>query len=766
MTEKLLLGLILIAFLALGIVYTLNTPVFEASDELWHYPMIQHLANGNPLPEQVFDPQAAGPWKQEASQPPLYYYLGAALTFWIDTTDMGSVRWLNPHVDNGVITLDGNTNLIIHNQEDSPWQGTLLAVRIIRLFSVLLGATTVLLTYHIARLSVPGRPEIALASAGVTAFTPMFIFISAAVNNDNLIILLASLSILLMIRIMKDEDQNSRVTYIKLILLGVIIGLGTLSKITAIGLLPLALGTLWLNSWQSLPNESKSKPVFLFRTSFSSGYRFLLVLIPVILVAGWWFYRNLVLYGDWSGWNAFIAVLGQRAHPASLAQLWDERWGFMLSYWGLFGGLNVSMPDWIYRVLNSIVIVSVLGFLLYFWTLVKRFTGSEGWRRRNFWELVSDGLSFTVHNFGLILCLIWSAAVVVGLIRWANITWSSQGRLVFSAISALSTLLVIGLAGWLPQRISSIVLTVFVSFMLVIAILAPVLWISPAYEPPEKLIASAYKEVNADFDQRLRLLGYEVNSTLIQPGDTVEVMLAWETLSEMDRDWSVFVHLQDPVLERPVAQRDMFLGQGLLSTQLLTPGQQVLNRYHLQVPETAIAPVELSLKVGLYDYLSGERLVLEDGEDSLTLASLNLEPIKGAVTNPLNINFENELNLVGFNIEPRKLGRSDMADLTLFWRPLRKLETDYTFFAQVVDSDTTRWASQDLQQPTRSWTAGDLEVLELQLQMSEETPAGLYPIIVGVYTRTEEGAFDRLQTVTSEGRLTDDFLALTHIRIE
>jgi hypothetical protein len=756
MTEKLLLGLILIVFLALGIIYALNTPVFEASDELWHYP----------IPEQVFDPQAAGPWKQEASQPPLYYYLGAALTFWIDTTDMGSVRWLNPHVDNGVITLDGNTNLIIHNQEDSPWQGTLLAVRIIRLFSVLLGATTVLLTYHIARLSVPGRPEIALASAGVTAFTPMFIFISAAVNNDNLIILLASLSILLMIRIMKDEDQNSRVTYIKLILLGVIIGLGALSKITAIGLLPLALGTLWLNSWQSLPNESKSKPVFLFRTSFSSGYRFFLVLIPVILIAGWWFYRNLVLYGDWSGWNAFIAVLGQRAHPASLAQLWDERWGFMLSYWGLFGGLNVSMPDWIYRVLNSIVIVSVLGFLLYFWTLVKRFTGSEGWRRRNFWELVSDGLSFTVHNFGLILCMIWSAAVVVGLIRWANITWSSQGRLVFSAISALSTLLVIGLAGWLPQRISSIVLTVFVSFMLVIAILAPVLWISPAYEPPEKLIASAYKEVNADFDQRLRLLGYEVNSTLIQPGDTVEVMLAWETLSEMDRDWSVFVHLQDPVLERPVAQRDMFLGQGLLSTQLLTPGQQVLNRYHLQVPETAIAPVELSLKVGLYDYLSGERLVLEDGEDSLTLASLNLEPIKGAVTNPLNINFENELNLVGFNIEPRKLGRSDMADLTLFWRPLRKLETDYTFFAQVVDSDTTRWASQDLQQPTRSWTAGDLEVLELQLQMSEETPAGLYPIIVGVYTRTEEGAFDRLQTVTSEGRLTDDFLALTHIRIE
>ncbi|MCA9938899.1 MAG: hypothetical protein KC418_09665, partial [Anaerolineales bacterium] len=64
-----------------------------------------------PLPVQ--DPQNVGPWKQEASQPPLYYYLGAALTFWIDTGDMPQVRWLNPHVDNGVITADGNINLAV-----------------------------------------------------------------------------------------------------------------------------------------------------------------------------------------------------------------------------------------------------------------------------------------------------------------------------------------------------------------------------------------------------------------------------------------------------------------------------------------------------------------------------------------------------------------------------------------------------------------------------------------------------------------------------
>ena len=87
-TERRLLALILLLYVALGFTYALVTPPFEASDELWHYPMVQHLAGGNSLPVQVFDPALAGPWNQEASQPPLYYYLGAALTFWIDQSDM------------------------------------------------------------------------------------------------------------------------------------------------------------------------------------------------------------------------------------------------------------------------------------------------------------------------------------------------------------------------------------------------------------------------------------------------------------------------------------------------------------------------------------------------------------------------------------------------------------------------------------------------------------------------------------------------------
>jgi len=150
------IALILFVFIGLGFTYGLVTPIFEASDEIWHYPVVEHIADTGTLPVQR--PGVEQPWRQEGSQPPLYYIVVALITSWIDTSDMAELLWRNPHAQIGVPLAEGNKNMIIHTARESfPYRGATLAVHIIRFLSVLMGAATVLLTYVISLELFPSR---------------------------------------------------------------------------------------------------------------------------------------------------------------------------------------------------------------------------------------------------------------------------------------------------------------------------------------------------------------------------------------------------------------------------------------------------------------------------------------------------------------------------------------------------------------------------------------------------------------------------------
>ncbi len=663
------------------------------------------------------------------------------------------------------------------------------------MFSVLLAAGTVILTFFIAREAAPGRPEIALGAAAVNAFLPMFLFISGAVNNDNLAIMLASLALFLMIRV---AAQNQRAGPVEIptagrnhkiwaetgpwLLLGLVIGLALLTKEGTIGLIPLAWGTAFVVAWQrNRQKHGQSKQglfadlrwlAALFGRSLIT---FFLVMLPVLLIAGWWYLRNIQLYGDLLGWNAFIAVLGQRGHAASLAQLWGERHGFLMAYWGLFGGVNVPMPARIYAILNVTLLLSLGGFCLYFFHLLRKwFTQVKGtWR--DFSSLINNPLIFITANFGLVICLLFAGAVIFGLIRWATTTWSSQGRLVFTALSGLSVLFMIGLVGWLPKRPARWLAGVTAAFMFTIAALAPFIWIAPAYQPESYLPPRAYVLNSQDitFGEAIRLHGAAVETSepgqsITKPGESVWVHLEWELLQPVDRNWSVFVHLVDPILDQPIAQRDMYPGQGQILTSWMEPGQRVVNSYRLQVPDTAVAPSQLKIATGIYDYATGERLPTDNGRDLAYLAVLQIEPESDDLPNPVSIDFEDELELIGYDIEPRRVLPGAAINLTLHLQAKRPLQNDYTIFAQIVGEDTTRWAGYDLAPPegTTSWIPGERHSLTIPLVLDENSTPGLYPVIVGAYTRDAAGDFDRLQILTEDGRLTDDFLELTKIRID
>ena len=759
--------LILATFIALSATYSVVTPIFEASDELWHYPFVKHLADGNGLPVQ--DASIDQPWRQEGSQPPLYYALSALATFWIDTDDAYEgdppLLWDNPHVDNGVLTADGNTNLVVHSQQETfPWRGAALAVHLIRFLSVLMGAATVLLTYLIALEIFPGRKSLALGAAAVNAFTPMFLFISGAINNDNLVVPLCSLALLLMVKISNSKYPISNrkwVLDIRYWVLGFVLGLAALTKESALGLFPLALLAVAVGIWYQHRNAPLTKRLGLVIGHWS------LVILPALAVSGWWYWRNWRLYGDPLGLNVFLDILGRRHPPATLRQLWGERVGFAMSYWGLFGGVNVPMDAWAYRLLNLLAIVAALGVIIF---LIRK--------------LIRDRLRPEAW-IAVVLLIAWPSAVFVSLIRWALQTWSSQGRLVFSAISAISILLFLGLSQLAPHRYAKKLTCLVSGLMFVIAAITPFRYIAPAYAKPPLLSSGEIEHIpnrlDISFGGVVKLLGYDlpISNTQypitnnLKPGDALTITLYWQSLAQMNQDYSVFVHLLDET-ELIVAQRDMYPGQGLYPTSLWSVGDAIANRYVLILPETAFAPNQTQLEVGLYNFASGERLLAygSNGEllgDNARFHQIEILPQAGAgVPNPVNFNFGDRIALIGYDMARRTASPGETIHLTLYWQALAEMKENYSVFTHVLGEENRIWAQKDSwpqggDAPTSTWEPGQTIVDEYELVIYADTPPDVYDVEIGLYLAATG---DRLRIIGQGGRLLDDRVLLSKVRVK
>jgi 4-amino-4-deoxy-L-arabinose transferase-like glycosyltransferase len=753
--EHALITAIIAAFVLLGFTYSVVTPTFEASDEKWHYPMVKYIADNWSLPVQ--EPGVETPWRQEGSQAPLYYALSAAATFWIDTSDMETVRHLNPHVDAGA-TLDGNVNLVVHEpvRERFPWQGTVLAVRIIRFLSVLMGAAAVALTYHIARAVLPGRPALALGAVAIHAFTPMFVFISASVNNDNLAVLLSSLGLWLLIKISNLQSPISKPPFSWYSMLGVVLGLAALTKSQTLALAPI---TALVVTVRAVRRRN-------WKEFLVGG---LATALPLLLIAGWWYWRNLQLYGDLSGVGMFIQILGQRDVPADLPQLWRERYSFMAGYWGNFGGINVPMAAWTYPVLNTIVPIAALGLVV---ALAK--------------SLISNlKSSERTCNFPLILCLLWALLVFVPWLLWARVTWSSQGRLVFYAISVWSLLLAMGLAGWLSRRWGHWAVAAFALFLLGLAVAAPFAWIAPAYAPPPPLtdtqVAAIPHLLDVTFGDAMKLLGYNLETASVEPDGRVALTLYWQALAPTQQPYSVFVHLLGEG-DIPIAQRDAYPGLGLLSTTRLTawlePGDAWADRYVIHVPRTAYAPDVAQVAVGLYNYADGARLPINSGGDRVRFGWIQVRPhpspplegTEGGIPNPISVNFGDRMALVGYDLDRRVAKPGEDITLTLYWRGLQKMERNYTISAQLVSEELVK-AAEDSRwplgndAPTMLWKVGHLLEDPKTLTVYGDAPPGIYDVRVTVFKKQNE-AFEHLPVISDRGEMLANHITLTSVRVQ
>jgi 4-amino-4-deoxy-L-arabinose transferase-like glycosyltransferase len=757
--------LIVISYFLLAILYSFTTPPFEASDELWHYPMVKYVAdNGLQLPPQ--DPNIATSWRQEGSQPPLYYMIAAILTSGIDTSDMDYWRRINPHADIGVVRPDGNANMIVHRPEESAnrFIGALLALQISRFLSIALGAGTVIVTFALARALFPARPDIALIAATFNAFLPMFLFISGSVNNDNLSTLLSGVLTLLVVRLLQEQRPPRLLDYGQL---GIACGTSILSKMNLGFFIPLVALALLIISIR----RRDWRPLVI--GGVVSG-------ALTIAIGGWWYLRNWQLYGDPTGLNMFLDIVGRRAIPANLAQLWSERDSFLWAFWGFFGGVNVPLATWVYTIFNMLAGIAIIGGVVYCISAITRAL-QQRTNRRDAESAMEHSLASSASlrfsfSFSIahLVSLLWILVTFVSYLRWTAETPASQGRLMFGALSAISVWVAVGWAWWLPQRLAF----VFVLPLLLVSATTPTGVIQPVYSSPPISIISPQAEaaifIASDDGDIAVVENGGVTRQSITPENYVLIVPTFAVVERLARDWSLFVHLVTPdgVI---IGQRDVYPARGLLATSDLEVGHTWYNPIAVWIPANAYAPQTLEIVLGWYHLPSGERMRLEDGSETLTLGQVELRLRESDlnVPNPITINFGNQIELVGYSLSDLSPAAGDDVMLTLYWRALRPLMTDYTVFAQILDSATTTiYGASDAQpaawtRPTSSWVVGEIieDIHTLTINPDTPTSPGIYDIYVGLYTRGDDGSFNRLRVISPDGGQAFDYTELSRVRV-
>lgn len=745
--ERLLVAATLLLFLLLGLWYSLAVPPFETPDEIYHYAFARHLAQGNPLPVQSAD--VKGPWEQEGSQAPLYYMAVGWLTAAIDQSDFAAISTFNPRANIGDPLFLGNKNRMLYSAAVHPLQGVNLALHIGRWFSLLLGAITLWLTYRTARLLFSPASWLPLLALWLAASIPQFVFISAAFSNDSMIIVTSAAVVYWLARLLGKPAQ-ARLQPWEWLVLGVLLGLAALSKLQGLGLFALSIGAVLLLAWT---RRDWWLPV-------RAG---LPVALPALALAGWWYWRNYTLYGDWSGVQNLIANNGARAARLTLSGFLLEFRGLRFSFWGLFGWFNILLPIWIYTILDLVTIAALAGLL---WQLV-------GTRTR---------LLQAPSNRVWMLLVLWATLSFALIFYWITQANGSQGRLLFPAIGPLAILLVMGLDFWLcyaPQRWHFGALAALPILLLGCSLLTLIELLPASYAAPRPVsgIPATAKRMDVVYgvQDHLTLVALEIPPIRFKPGDQVPVTLYLQTDQKIKDDYQLFIQLLDDQRVE-VGNLTTHPGWGRNPTSLWQPGAIYADTYPVLIQGEIDdhSPLLAQVYIGFVDpkteksgrfpipaHTHGGQKIDPPFLATLPISPMHVPELAQPGSQTANVQLGNVIQLSQY-VYPSEITLTNASTLTvhLLWDAIGTPATDYTAFVHLRDASGQPVASADRAPaaerfPTSQWRKGDRILSEYSLPLPAKLSAGVYQIWVGLYESKSAGAL-RLPVTEKAGRTTGD----------
>jgi len=240
------------------------------------------------------------------------------------------------------------------------------AIYSVKLIPFLSGVGQILILYLAAKLVFRDQPAIQMMSIVMSALIPMNIYCSHFISNEPLSALLISISLYLTLKIL-IENRCSNIVFG---LLGLSIGLGLLTKMTTILLIPgifIVLGYALF-----IENHYPVKQAF---------FRLFAVLCPIVLISGWFYIKNGLVFGklfigNWDPITGFLWWQDPGFHTISyftkfgnvfqfpyFASFYSFFDGLYATLWGdsLYGGMTryIDRPPWNYSYMSMGYLLSI-----------------------------------------------------------------------------------------------------------------------------------------------------------------------------------------------------------------------------------------------------------------------------------------------------------------------------------------------------------------------------------------------------------------------
>jgi len=450
-------------------------------------------------------------------------------------------------------------------------------------------------------------------------------------------------------------------------------------------------------------------------------------------VVAWWFAYNVRGGSGVFGGNRTLARVAQFvAAPlvangsARLDYILASVWDGFVTLWASYGWGNLLLPLGIHHIAIAWCAVGAVG------ALVSSMRTPQGGRRGRVWVLGVLVISFTL------------VAVLYG--RAATRRYPIPGRVLLPALPALCTLIALGWARLLPERIRTLHWAAVRGAVGAIALLAPVLIIRPSYAPPPNLTEADladFTPVHATFGDFAELAGFRAESLFVDPGRPVTVTLAWRVLCRADSDYTLAVQVFAPGREL-LGEVQRYPGRGAFSTSTWEPGMLFSEVVPISLSSTPAEAQMAWIEVSFFNAQNLAPVPVRDAAGAEIGLSLRLERVKLRGTSlPLlavprdALRYGTELALVASQARLQPEGTGYRLEVGLDWMVRERPQQDYTISLQLRDHEDRIVAQKDSEPrdgmyPTSFWERGEI-IHERRVLSVPALNEGTYTLYLCVY---------------------------------